>query len=170
MFQGERRDKKRKPKLKKTQKSPEKKINPPKSKKKVEKNEEKRVNSQYVYRSIEEEASAVLPIDRYIPSHLNKEAVKAIIIWGFLHPGEVKLFFGGHYLHYEAVRKTVLKKGVKPEDFDKGFRWLIRGGIILDAKPGNSGRLLCSLNPDSHSLKSPFQEILRIVIKAAQRR
>lgn len=148
----------------------EKKLHTHKKKNQVQRAEkqiEENTSSQYVYRSIEREASASLPVDEYIPSHLNKDAVKAIILWGFLRPGEVKLFFGGHYLHYEAVRRMVLRKGTKPQDFNPAFQWLMKGGVVLKAKKGNSGRFLCSLNPDPHSIESPFQEILKIVINSA---
>lgn len=109
----------------------------------------------------------VLPIEKFVPPFLNDHSVKVILLCGFLKPGEVKRFFGKHYLPYEVVKRVALRKGVSFKDFKASFEWLEKIGVVMQRKHG-SKNLLFSLNPDLGSVSKPGSDIIRVVVKAGQ--
>lgn len=93
--------------------------------------------------------AASLPHNRlkvHVPDGIDPEHTKAIIVHGFLMPGERGAYIGSHALPLEGIRIRVQAKlGIvyRGKAFDQAFSFLVHSGVITsERKRGGHGYAL----------------------------
>lgn len=86
-----------------------------------------------------ERVATLLELNGTLPSYVDAAMARAIIVYGFVHPGKGVAFFGHSYLPRRHIRSNVSRRheGFDEDVFDDTFRWLECEGVIAPYyKPG----------------------------------
>lgn len=114
--------------------------------------------------SLELVLKALLPIDEHVPSYLNPEIVRKVILT-FLRPGNEVPHLGASYTSLEDLRKRL--REVHRDEMDKILGWLRRTRILIERPHKKAGRTLVSLRMHAKDVGSPGREIIQIIARAA---
>lgn len=114
--------------------------------------------------SLEQVLKTLLPIDEYVPSHLNPEIVQKVIL-AFLRPGHSVSFVEARYTSVEELLEYL--REVPRDETKEILKWLRGIGVLMERRPHRkAGRTFVSLRIHGKDMDSPGREIIQTIARA----